>query len=200
MTEDESKRSLYDGDGDEGEDEPWFLRSGEEDEEGPTPASLAAWRDAERDHLRALADVARLLGRLEQALASQATGRGGAARLALIEASDLLWLEGARIRPERLWMFRADRGGEHVIDRADYALGLWAMDRLLGDWPLDSEDDLRRFLGRRRVDPGGESSGGDISVAPLQSNLAARSEWLAARQAADSLHPLTQAAYGGSMA
>ncbi len=191
---DESKRSLYDGD--EGEDEPWFLRSGEEDEEGPAPASLAAWRDAERDHLRALADVARLLGRLEQALASRTAEQGGAARLALIEASDLLWLEGARIRPERLWMFRADRGGEHVIDRADYALGLWALDRLLGEWSLSSEDDLNRFLGRRRIDPDGDDCPGiDVGGAPLQGNPVARSEWVAARQAAEDLHPLTQAAY-----
>lgn len=191
---DESKRSLYDGD----EDEPWFLRSDEDDadgEEGSALTSLTAWHDAERDQLRALAGVARLLGKLERALATQTAGQGGAARLALIEASDLLWLEGVRIRPERLWMFRADRGGEPVIDRADYTLGLWAMDRLLGDWPLDSEEDLQRFLGRRQMDPDEDSAGGDVGLAPLQSNLAARSDWVAARQAAEGLHPLTQAAY-----
>lgn len=194
MTGDKSARSLYDGDEDAEEDAPWFLRSTEEDEddEGPRPPlTLSSWRDAERVQVRLLADTARLLGKLEQTLALQ----GGAARLALIEASDLLWLEGVRIRPERLWMFRADRDAGPVVDRADYGLGLWAVERLLGEWPLGDEEDLHRFLGRRRIDQDVEHQSDRSQLPSLEDSAKARAEWLAARDASTDLHPLTQAAY-----
>lgn len=194
MMGDQSARSLYDGDDDE-EDAPWFLRPREADDDEDVSrgqSSLADWREAERDHLRLLADTARLHGRLEQALALQ----GGAARLALIEASDLLWLEGVRIRPERLWMFRADREAGPVADRAEYVLGLWAVERLLGDWSLADEEGLARFLGRRLRDQNLSDQTG-LSLPSSEYGLTARADWLAAREAAAGLHPLTQAAYLG---
>lgn len=192
MTGDESARSLYDG-GDDEEDAPWFLRPKDADDEEDAPpgrAFLSDWREAERDHLRLLADTARLHGRLEQALALQ----GGAARLALIEASDLLWLEGVRIRPERLWMFRADREAGPVADRAEYVLGLWAVERLLGDWHLADDEGLARFLGRRLRDQDPSDQTG-LALPSSEHGLTARADWLAAREASAGLHPLTQAAY-----
>ncbi len=194
MTGDESARSLYDG-GDDEEDAPWFLRPRDADDEDNVSrgrTSLSDWREAERDHLRLLADTARLHGWLEQALALQ----GGAARLALIEASDLLWLEGVRIRPERLWMFRADREAGPVADRAEYVLGLWAVERLLGDWSLADEEGLARFLGRRLKDQDLSNQTG-LSLPSSEYGLTARADWLAAREAVAGLHPLTRAAYLG---
>ena len=185
------RRSIYDGDeDDEADDAPWFLRSAaDEDDEAPAPAHLDGWRAAERDLLRPLAGVARLHGRLEQALTLQ----GGGARLALIEAADLLWLEGVRIRPERLSMYRADRGVEAVTERADYALGLWAAERLAGEGALADEAGLERFLGRRRVSRADAAPPAPPGRAPAGA-AAARADWLAAWAAAADLHPLTQAA------
>lgn len=182
-------RSIYDGDDED--DNPWFLRHVEDDEDAPPATTdLLDWREAERDQARALADTARGLGRLEQAL----TLHGGVARLALIEASDLLWLEGIKIRPERLSMFHADRGSEPVADRADYALGLWAVERLTGDWTLSDEEALRRFLGRRRIDEADDALADIASLPSLPVNAATRSDWLTAHAAARELHPITQAA------
>lgn len=183
-------RSIYDGD-DEADD-PWFLRHVEDDENAaPATAELLDWREAERDHARLLTDTARGLGRLEQAL----THHGGVARLALIEASDLLWHEGIQIRPERLSMFHADRGSEPVADRADYALGLWAVERLSGDWALSDEECLSRFLGRRRIDQADDALANIASLPSMPDSESARSAWLTARAAAQELHPITQAAY-----
>ncbi len=187
----ETRRSLYD---EEDEGAPWFLRPSDEDDEGPAAehrSNLADWAAAERACLRPLADVARLLGRLEQRLET----RGGADRLALIEASDLLWLEGVRIKPERLWMYQADGGVAPVVDRADYALGLWMVDRLVGAWPLQDEDSLARFLGRRRTGGADADLPAVTGLRSAEDIAGARAEWLAAKDASADLHPLTQAAF-----
>lgn len=199
-------RSIYDGDqeGDGEGDAPWFLRADdpEEDLEGGAPAeaaSLADWVAAEQALVQPLAAAARQLGRLEQSLSDPETGPepgdGAAARLALQEASDLLWLEGVRLRPERLWMFRVDAGGGDALARADYILGLWALERLTGAWALGDEEALARFLGRRRVDRPDETLADLSGLEAAEETAAARANWLAAFAASATLHPLTRAAY-----
>ncbi len=190
MSGSETPRSIYDGDDDDETADPWFLRCAEEDDEAAAPATLADWAAAEQGHVRLIAETTRLLGRLEERL----TREGGGDRLALIEASDHLWLEGVRIRPERLWMFRADRGAEPVTDRAAYQLGLWMIERLISPWPLSDEDDLDRFLGRRRIEDGSADLAALGRLHSSQDGAKARADWLAGQGAAASLHPLTQAA------
>lgn len=206
MSGTETRRSLYDGE--EEADAPWFLRPNEEDDEerGSTQAAdLAEWAAAERDQLRTLADTARLLGRLEQALrntvgpAGAASGsyeeRGAASRLALAEASDLLWLEGVRVRSERLWMHQADHAAAPVAHRAEYALGLWIASRLTNAAQLADEEGLRRFLGRRHIDQTNEDLSSLTQAPTAEESAAVRADWLAAKTAAAALHPLTQAAF-----
>lgn len=191
MSGPETPRSIYDGDEDDETADPWFLRPAEDDDEAAAPATLADWAAAERDHVRLIAETARLLGRLEERLARE----GGGDRLALIEASDHLWLEGVRIRPERLWMYQTDRGAEPVTDRAAYQLGLWMIERLIGAWPLSDEDDVDRFLGRRRIEDGSADLAALGGVHSSLDGAKARADWLAGQDAAVFLHPLTQAAY-----
>ncbi len=195
-------RSIYDGDqeGDGEGEAPWFLRvddpeDGFEDGAAAEPASLADWVAAEQALLHPLAAAARQLGRLEHALSDPEIGQGAATRLALQEASNLLWLEGVRLRPERLWMFRVDAGGGDALARADYTLGLWALERLTGAWALGDEETLARFLGRWRVDRPDESLADLSGLQAAEETAAARADWLAAYSASATLHPLTRAAY-----
>lgn len=192
-------RSIYDRDDEEGA--PWFLRTEEPEDDAPQRhVALTDWAAAEQANVRALTAAARQLGRLEQALSDPDTGQGASARLALREASDLLWLEGARLRPERLWMFKVDAGGDDALKRADYTLGLWAVERLTGDWPLGDEEALARFLGRRRIDRPDDRPPDrvltELSGQPSAEHaISARADWLAAYAASATLHPLTRAAY-----
>jgi len=205
MSGERSLPSIYDGEDEDGEDgagAPWFLRPDDmgDDDDNPDSsgapadaATLAEWAAAEQALVQPLAAAARQLGRLEQALADPSTGPGGAMRLALQEAADLLWLEGVRLRPERLWMFRVDAGGDDALARADYVLGLWALERLTGAWLFEDDEALARFLGRRRVDRADDAA--DLSEDLPATRPALRVDWLAAQAASAALHPLTRAAY-----
>ncbi len=190
-------RSIYDG---EDDDAPWFVRAGDpeddfEDGAAVEPASLADWVTAEQANVKPLAAAARQLGRLEQALSVSASGPGAATRLALREASDLLWLEGVRLRPERLWMFKVDGGGDEILSRTDYVLGLWALERLTGSWPLGDEEALARFLGRRRIDRSDDNLTQLSGLRATEDVVAAREDWLTACAASTALHPFTRAAH-----
>jgi len=188
--------SIYDG---AEEEAPWFVRRETaqdlEEDEPAAPAALSDWREAEQALVQPLAAAARQLGRLEQALTDAAMGQGAAMRLALQEASDLLWLEGVRLRPERLWMFKVDGGGDEMLTRTDYVLGLWALERLTGAWPLGDEEALTRFLGRRRIDRPDQAMAQLSGLQAAEEVGAARRDWLAAHSASTGLHPLTRAAY-----
>ena len=181
---------LYDKAGDEGE--LWFAPSLDMDDLDSSPfAPLPRrsdsedhltddWRVAERQHLIQLSRVAQRLGALDDRL-----GRGPsewAARLAMMEASELSWFTGHRIGLDKLSLWLELRTGSVEFDDTSLSKTAWAFRRLSGGPGPDQG--LAEFLDRREV------SGAAVT-------LGERSEaWRSAMLDAEDLHPFTRACFG----
>lgn len=164
----------------------------------------ARWIAAERGAGHALADTAVAAARLDERLRRLPDERRALLRerIALTEASDLLWAEGVRLRPERLAL--ADRGrigrvwdGEQAVARA-----AWAVRRMTArpDLP-ETAASVRSFLGlhsapAERID-GGIDGGIDRDALWLGGlDDGAVTDWCAALATLGETHPLTRAAAG----
>ena len=160
----------------------------------------AGWIAAERGAGRSLAESAAAAARLDERLRRlPAEGRALLReRIALTEASDLLWAEGVRLRPERLAL--ADRGrigrvwdGEQAVVRA-----AWAVRRMTARPELpETPASVRSFLGLHAAPT--ERAGGGIDrdalwLGGLDDEAVA--DWCAALAALAEVHPLTRAAAG----
>jgi hypothetical protein len=160
----------------------------------------AGWIAAERGSGRALAKSAAAAARLDERLRrlpaeDRALFRE---RIALTEASDLLWAEGVRLRPERLAL--AERGrigrvwdGEQAVARA-----AWAVRRMTARPEVpETLSSIRSFLGLHAVPT--ERAGGGIDRDALWLDGlddGAVADWCAALAALAEVHPLTRAAAG----
>lgn len=127
------------------EDDLWFLPGPPEDMAPTDPPWPTApqrprvdpkiWQNAERDVAALLADTAETIGRLNERLHHMPDGV--AHRLDIIEVCALMALDGVRIGPERLALYRAGRvaAGD---DAAELARANWALRRLQrGAGPLE---------------------------------------------------------------
>jgi len=185
----------------EDESDLWFLPGPPEDQPQPPafrgraepwaePGPLGEWLRAQAGQAAQLAQVAGRLGALDERL--RRGPEGWRHRLALIEAADLGWLDGARVAPDRLALWLALRLAGVQDDSAALARVGWAARRLTGG--PGPEPDLAAFLGRH--DPGTPPAD-PHEDAPL----AERAEtWLArmheARALSPDLHPIVRAAMG----
>jgi hypothetical protein len=175
------------------EDDLWFL-PGPMDEEpdylppGPRAelretAVLDDWRKAEAGNAARLARVAGRIGALDDRL--RRGPKGWRHRLALMEAADLSWFVGDRIRPDRLALWKSMRLSGVQDDTAALARVGWAVRRLTGG--LGPEVDLSAFLDRR--DP--ENLG--VEAEPFAERAGG---WLDLMAQAADLHPVTRACMG----
>ena len=175
------------------EDDLWFLPGPIEEEPDDLPpgpraepretAVLDDWRRAEADNVARLARVAGRLGALDDRL--WRGPEGWRHRLALIEASDLSWVVGDRIGPDRLAVWISLRLSGVQDDTAALARVGWAVRRLTGG--PGPELDLSAFLDRR--DP--ENLGDNAE--PFADRAGG---WLDLMSQADDLHPITRACMG----
>lgn len=176
------------------EDDLWFLPGPDVEEDVPpgfqperssAVAALfdpAPWREAQGEHASDLAEVAGLLGALDQRL--RLGPAGWRMRLVLREVSDLSWWVGDRLGQERIALWIALRIGS--IDDTEQALaraGWAALHLSKGSFPAE---DLEGFL--ERVPRGAESF--SKSAAP-ENAIADLDEVLAAGKG---LHPIVAAA------
>lgn len=164
------------------EEEPDYLPPGPREEPRET-SILADWARAEAGLAARLARVAGRLGALDERL--RRGPEGWRHRLAMIEATDLSWLVGERMSPDRLALWMSMRlSGVHEDAGALSRVG-WAVRRLAGG--PGPEASLADFLDRR--DP--EKSADDAD------RFADRSgSWLDLMEAASKLHPITRACMG----
>lgn len=181
------------GDGDANEDGLWFLPGPIEEEpdflppspraEPPELAFIDDWAKAQAVHATHLAKVAGRLGALDERL--RRGPEGWRHRLALIEAAELSWLAGDRVRPDQLALWISMRGSSVRDDAKTLARIHWAVRRLTeGPAPLP---DLAAFLDRR--DP--------EHIADTSERFEDRAEsWRTVICAADDLHPITRAGMG----
>jgi hypothetical protein len=160
----------------------------------------AGWIAAERGAGRALAEAAAVAARLDERLRRLPAERRALLRerIALTEASDLLWAEGVRLRPERLAL--ADRGrigrvwdGEQAVARA-----AWAVRRMTArPGSPETPASIRSFLGLHAA-PAERADGGidrdSLWLGGLDDMAVA--EWCAAVATLAETHPLTRAAAG----
>ncbi len=194
-------RSIYDAE--TPEEDLWFL-PGEPEDVDPTSPPLPradrvqlpdadAWRAAENQQGRELAQAASEVARLDQAVKGWervAGGDGVTHRLALLEVAGLSWAEGQRLPVERLALYGVLRLSASDADHRDLALAEWARSRLQGTRdPFAPEE----FLGRVRVE---EDGLGDMGQRPVGEEFQSLTDrWRAAVQGGD-LHPLTRSAFG----
>lgn len=164
------------------EEEPDYLSPGPRAEPREAEA-LDDWRKAEAGNAARLARVAGRVGALDERLKRGL--EGWRHRLALIEAADLSWFVGDRIRSDRLALWISMRlCGVHDDTTALAQVG-WAVRRLTGG--PGPEVDLSAFLDRR--DPENMSD----EAEPFAGRAGG---WLdLAAQAAD-FHPITRACAG----
>ena len=201
-----TERSLYDPEPTE-VDDLWFL-PGPDDEEGDDPTApplprvnqrplvdLDAWRNAEADLARPLAQLAARVGALDERL--RCAPEGWKHRLALIEASALSWLGSERISVERLSLWQSQRLSGVQEDSQALACSGWALRRLSGGVipRATSALEIAEFLGRH--DPAGGlqllGQGAAKHPEPVSDQLA---NWCEEMGRAQDLHPLTRAAFG----
>lgn len=175
------------------EDDLWFLpgpMEGEPDYLQPGPraepretAVLDDWLKAQADNAARLARVAGRIGALDDRL--RRGPEGWRHRLALIEASDLSWIVGDRVGPDRLALWISMRLSGVQDDTAALARVGWAVRRLTGG--PGPEADLSPFLDRRdpenlpeEAEPFADRAGG----------------WLDLMAQAADLHPFSRACMG----
>ena len=192
----------------------WFLPGPIEDEPdylppGPAPEAKESdvvdyWRAAEAGQAAQLARVSARLGILDERL--RRGPAGWRQRLALIEASDLIWLTQDRIGLDRLSLYMALRISTVTDDaQALYRIG-WTVRRLTGGpAPVARRSgvgDLETFLDRR--DRPGQGERLEEAKAPSRMVEMAEREafedraagWLAMMDQAEDLHPVTRACMG----
>ncbi|MEM6423121.1 MAG: helix-turn-helix domain-containing protein [Pseudomonadota bacterium] len=201
--------SVWDNDLDEGPLDDWLWqppvdRQPSSDRVGQGGSEAAAWRAAEASLGRALAEAASAVARLDERLSVLSAERraGALQHLALLDVADLVWAEGARLRPERLALVDLDRAGRtdddaEVLGRAAWALRRWRA----APSPLDSEEAIAHCVGRRLVLEEARqrdlTDSADRRLLPLEADRAG--EWLAAIAPLGDLHPLTRAGAGFSI-
>lgn len=163
----------------------------------------AGWIAAERGAGHVLAEAAAAAARLDERLRRMAAEHRGLLRerIALTEASDLLWAEGVRLRPERIAL--VDRGrlgrawdGEQAVARAS-----WAVRRMTAPADLpETPAAVRSFLGLHNAladgtvgaDEGVDREG--LWLDGLDDGAVA--DWSGALDELAGTHPLTRAAAG----
>ncbi len=169
----------------ENEDDLWFLPAPPEDmapTDLPWPMAPqrpridpADWQAAERPQARALADTAETVGRLRERLAHMPYGVQH--RLDLTEVCALMTLDGQRISPERLALYRAGRLATGD-DFPQLSEANWALRRLTSRaGPLE---DPAAFFDRRGSDLFGDwqDRQSTMSAHPLtQGGFACRALW-----------------------
>lgn len=167
----------------------WFMPGPLEDEamlRAPLPeageresAIVAQWAEAEAAAARPLAELAGRFGALDDRL--RRGPEGWRHRLALIEASDMAWLSGTRVMPDRLALWVALRLSSVQQDMHALQRSAWAFRSLAGG--IDPEDGLAGFLGRYE----------NTDTPALSERLEG---WQQLVERAGRLHPLTRAAMG----
>ena len=182
----EAGESPYDGE--TGEEDLWFLPGPPEEEPdflSPLPraepderAQVAKWEQAQAAEALQLAQTAARFGALGERL--RCGPEGWRHRLALFEASELSWLTGDRISPDRLALWQAMRVSAAGEDTAALQRTAWAFRRLSGG-PGPGAD-IAGFLGRH------ETRGED----PLTGRIAG---WNIVMNTASSLHPIVRACF-----
>lgn len=172
-------------------DRPWFLREPPEVDDPPLPRAdrrplfdARDWLRAEAGAGRALAEAAAAFARLDERVLAEGQGE----RLALMETAGLMRAEGARVPAERIALYAALRVSAVADDPGELATAAWAARALAGG--PSPEEDLRGFLGRRRI-----AAAAGAGERPSGAELDARAaEWRAALAPLAEAHPLTRAA------
>jgi len=175
------------------DDDLWFL-PGPPDDIAPTdpPWEVAQqkpvftpkdWLRTEAAQGRGLARAAAAFARLD-ALVSD----GFAKRLALAEASALLWAQGDWVPVEKITLYGLLRESS-LKDARALSLADWAQRRLLG---VGMPENLAGFLGRRRAEFDGLEELGQHPIGIEFDGLEA--DWHAAQRGLKDAHPITQAA------
>ncbi|MFY0312692.1 hypothetical protein ACFMBG_22720 [Leisingera sp. D0M16] len=177
-------KSPYDGE--TGEEDLWFLPGPPEEEPDLLPplpraeaderAQVAKWERAQAAEALHLAQAAARFGALDERL--RRGPEGWRHRLALFEASELSWLSGDRIPPDRLGLWLAMRASAAGEDTAALQRAAWAFRRLSGG-PGPGAD-IAGFLGRH------DARGDD----PLSGRTAG---WNGIMKSASVLHPIVRA-------
>lgn len=178
------------------EEDHWFLPAPPEDvapTDLPWPMARHSatfkpreWLRGEAQNGRGLADAAAAFARLDERLRTDAGGLQ--TRLALYEAEDLLWAEGARVGRENLALYQCLRVGALREARA-LSAGDWAVRRMVGTM---MPDDLAGFLGRRTVEEDGLADIATRAVGEEFEGL--QQDWTAALEDLSAAHPITRAA------
>ena len=158
---------------------------------------LRAWRDAEQNLGRLLAQASSSFARLDERIAVNQNSKALSSRLALTETCDLSWADGADIPIERLALYRASGtgGGEasaRALLRAD-----WAIRRLCHrDVDLKDRNALVAFLGLKLNDKADDALMDLIDRALGPFFVHELDAWLTILGTASDFHPFTQAAIG----
>jgi hypothetical protein len=185
----DQRRGPFDPDP-QAEPDLWFLPSDPDPEDtglGPgrrdSPLRLfdpGLWALAQDRHSGPLAELAALVGALDERLRSGP--EGWRQRLALLEAADLGWWTGERIAMDRLALWVGLRQGATGEDSQEVIRAGWAVRRLSGGpGPAEGgwEAGLKTILGRT-----GQGETAPETIADMADIM----------EQAGALHPLTQAA------
>lgn len=160
-----------------------------------------AWIRAEAQMGRLLVEAAVAVARVDERLRRMPGARRAASleRIALIEAGDLLWAEGQRLRPEALALAARGRAGRAWDTEQAVSRAAWSVRRLIGPHPeLGSPQGVRTFLGlktKAEGDPEAEEIDRDelwlrgLDEGDLR-------EWCSTLNCLEDVHPLTRAAAG----
>ncbi len=209
------------------EDDLWFLPGPQEEDPEEayfSPLTLMPqqklplvapqnWEEAQGALAGDLARLSLKLGVLDERL--RIAPEGWTHRLAIIEASELSWVAGMRIPPDKLALWMALRLGAQE-ESGSLARASWAARRLMsGPDPIATDyEKMAAFLGRHRQDATGVAGGINDSlvshcpagvyssfvhaVAAQDSAAVLRDELLTWCELVGSgdLHPITRAAYG----
>lgn len=153
-------------------------------------ADAAAWRAAQAEHVGALAQAARDVGRLEGTLAALSPGEAAGARerLALIEVEAMLRAQGLMLSQGEIGREVMEAGAR--ADPEALRLARWAVRRLDGQGALA---DLAAFLGlHRRAGPDDAQPAG-LDMRPRGDDFDdAAADFLQAVDGFAALHPLAR--------
>lgn len=177
-----------------------------------------AWLAAERALGRQLLDAAVVIARLDERLLRMTPARraGLRERIALSEASDILWAEGARLRPEHLALADRDRIGRSGDAAQATSRAAWAVRRLTRETEAPvTPQAVRAFLGLHGAGGPRESFGEVLGITETEEtdregaadwdletlwltglDKDALGDWCGVQTALAEAHPLTRAAAG----
>jgi hypothetical protein len=161
------------------------------------PDGRATWRAAEAAAWPRLLAAAAALARLDERLLAwhEPARRAGVGRLALIQAADLAWADGAPVGPEHLALDAAQRTGRVGEDGPALARAAWAARRLAARaW---RPHDLAPARGEADAGADAEADVGQGAArehAPMRGiDPEAARAWADALASLRGLHPVTQA-------